>query len=122
MGECSFIPRLTPFVEKFVFGQQYGEVETLGKGDIAVQNSVEGLNMDCLFSQFVNEWSSPLNSGPEILTELKKIITDASQTGDFLFTLQLKLDVQMLLILMNHLLMIKPEIIVPITRVAFKSF
>lgn len=76
-------PRLTPFVEKFVFGQQYGEVETLGKGDIAVQNSVEGLNMDCLFSQFVNEWSSPLNSGPEILTELKKIITDASQTGDF---------------------------------------
>lgn len=76
-------PRLTPFVEKFVFGQQYGEVETLGKGDIAVQNSVEGLNMDCLFSQFVNEWSSPLNSGPEILTELKKIITDASQTSDF---------------------------------------
>ena len=74
MGECSFIPRLTPFVEKFVFGQQYGEVETLGKGDIAVQNSVEGLNMDCLFSQFVNEWSSPLNSGPEILTELKRLL------------------------------------------------
>ena len=78
-----FFPKLTPFIEKFIFNQQYGKVETLGKGDIAVQNSVEGLNMDCLFSQFVNEWSSPLNSGPEILIELKKIIIDAAQKNDF---------------------------------------
>lgn len=97
-------PRLTPFVEKFVFGQQYGEVETLGKGDIAVQNSVEGLNMDCLFSQFVNEWSSPLNSGPEILTELKKIITDASQTGDFFVHAPIEVRCSNVTYLMNHLL------------------
>lgn len=77
------LPRLTPWVEKFVFKQQYGNVETLGKGDIAVQNSVEGLNMDCLFSQFVNEWSAPLNEGVEVLNLLNDKIQDAAQKGDF---------------------------------------
>lgn len=76
-------PKLTPWVEKFVFRQQYGEVETLGSGDIAVQNSVEGLNMDCLFSQFVNEWSAPLTEGINVLTELNDKIQDAAKKGDF---------------------------------------
>lgn len=76
-------PKLTPWVEKFVFKQQYGDVETLGKGDVAVQNSVDGLNMDCLFSQFVNEWSAPLIEGIDILTELNEKIQDAAKKGDF---------------------------------------
>ncbi|KAM9907908.1 hypothetical protein OXX79_000683 [Metschnikowia pulcherrima] len=77
------MPRLTPWIEKFVFKQQYGNVETLGSGDIAVQNSVEGLNMDCLFSQFVNEWSAPLNNGTEVLTKLNEKIQEAAKNGDF---------------------------------------
>ncbi|CAH6722293.1 D-arabinono-1,4-lactone oxidase [[Candida] jaroonii] len=76
-------PRLTPYVEKFVFKQQYGNVETLGKGDIAVQNSVEGLNMDCLFSQFVNEWALPLSNGPETLLKLDEIIKKSAAKGDY---------------------------------------
>ncbi|KAG7663067.1 ALO1 [[Candida] subhashii] len=76
-------PRLTPLVERFVFNQQYGKVETLGQGQIAVQDSVEGLNMDCLFSQFVNEWSAPLIHGPEILSKLKSSIVAASKSGQF---------------------------------------
>ncbi|EGV65945.1 D-arabinono-1,4-lactone oxidase [Yamadazyma tenuis] len=76
-------PRLTPYVEKFVFKQQYGNVETLGSGDIAVQNSVEGLNMDCLFSQFVDEWGLPLSNGPEVLTKLDAIIKNAASKGDY---------------------------------------
>lgn len=79
----NIIPRLTPWVEKFVFKQQYGNVETLGKGDIAVQNSVEGLNMDCLFSQFVNEWSAPLVEGVEVLTKLNETIQEAAHNGDY---------------------------------------
>ncbi|KAK6461198.1 D-arabinono-1,4-lactone oxidase [Scheffersomyces coipomensis] len=71
------IPSLTPWIEQFVFAQQYGKVETLGKGDIAVQNSVEGLNMDCLFSQFVNEWSTPLIHGIDVLTKLNNEIKAA---------------------------------------------
>ncbi|EGW33806.1 D-arabinono-1,4-lactone oxidase [Spathaspora passalidarum NRRL Y-27907] len=76
-------PWFTPIVEKFVFNQQYGNVETLGNGDIAVQNSVEGLNMDCLFSQFVNEWSAPLVEGQQVLRELKATIDNAKQNNEF---------------------------------------
>lgn len=76
-------PRMTPWVEKFVFEQQFGNLETLGCGDVAVQNSVEGLNMDCLFSQFVNEWSVPLNSGIDTLTRLNDKIQAAAEDGDF---------------------------------------
>ncbi|CAI5756169.1 unnamed protein product [Candida verbasci] len=76
-------PKLTPYIEKFVFVQQYGNVETLGTGDIAIQNSVEALNMDCLFSQFVNEWSAPLVHGPDILNKLKDIIIEGQKTSKF---------------------------------------
>ena len=46
-------PHMSSFdspIQKFVFKNQYGDVETLGHGDVAVQNSVEGLNMDCLLA------------------------------------------------------------------------
>lgn len=76
-------PRFTPYVERFVFGRQYGITETLGRGDVAVQESVDGLNMDCLFSQFVNEWALPLTNGPEILRSLEHSINTAAKNGDF---------------------------------------
>ncbi|KAG5418352.1 ALO1 [Candida metapsilosis] len=76
-------PKLTPHTERFVFEQQYGKVETLGAGDIAVQNSVEALNMDCLFSQFVNEWSAPLVNGVNILKQLKQVINQAASNNQF---------------------------------------
>ncbi|ODV84117.1 hypothetical protein CANARDRAFT_29292 [[Candida] arabinofermentans NRRL YB-2248] len=77
------LPRLTPYVEKFVFSRQYGLTETYGSGDVAVQESVDGLNMDCLFSQYVNEWAAPLTNGPEILRSLSKFIQEAASTGEF---------------------------------------
>ncbi|OWB61002.1 hypothetical protein B5S31_g2495 [[Candida] boidinii] len=79
-------PRLTPFVEKFVFGRQYGMTETYGsknKSFVAVQESVEGLNMDCLFSQYVDEWTAPLTNGPEILRSLNNSIKEAAKSGEF---------------------------------------
>ncbi|AOA62955.1 D-arabinono-1,4-lactone oxidase [Komagataella phaffii CBS 7435] len=76
-------PKLTPIVERFIFSKQYGNKETLGHGTTAVQESVEGLNMDCLFSQYVNEWAAPLNNGPEILRSLERSIDTAAHNGDF---------------------------------------
>lgn len=77
------MPSLTPAIERFVFNQQYGNVETLGTGDVAVQHSVDGLNMDCLFSQFVNEWSAPLSKGQEVLLQLRSVIHEAASKGEF---------------------------------------
>ncbi|QEU59768.1 Alo1 [Kluyveromyces lactis] len=76
-------PALTPYVESFVFHQQYGRVETYGSGDVSVQTSIAGLNMDCLFSQFVDEWGCPLNNGPEVLRSLDYSITQAAQNKEF---------------------------------------
>lgn len=79
----NIIPRITPWIERFVFKQQYGSVETLGNGANAVQNSVEGLNMDCLFSQFVNEWSAPLPKGVDVLNQLNDAIYEAAAKNEF---------------------------------------
>lgn len=75
-------PRLTPTIERFVFGQQFG-LAASDNVDIAVQNSVEGLNLDCLFSQFVNEWSCPMTNGVHALKEIQDAVNLGAQTGAF---------------------------------------
>lgn len=79
-------PSLTPAIERFVFDKQYGLKETYdieGEASEAVQGSVEGLNMDCLFSQFVDEWALPLSEGPKVLFELRDKILEAARTKNF---------------------------------------
>jgi len=65
-----WVPRITPWVEWFVFGMQYG----FGNGDktrtSAVQPSQKSFLMNCLYSQSVNEWAIPLRKGPEALQRL----------------------------------------------------
>jgi D-arabinono-1,4-lactone oxidase len=59
------VPRIMPWVERFVFGMQHGFTD--GNTTSAVQPSGEALLMNCLYSQFVNEWALPLHRGPEAL-------------------------------------------------------
>jgi len=66
------IPSLLPTIEWFVFGMQYRF--TPGPVTDAVEEQKDGLLMDCLFSQFVNEWAIPLSKGPEAITRLSKWI------------------------------------------------
>ncbi|KAF2010800.1 L-gulonolactone/D-arabinono-1,4-lactone oxidase [Aaosphaeria arxii CBS 175.79] len=63
-----YVPRVLPWVEWFVFGMQYGFKD--GYTMSAVEEQRTGLLMNCLYSQFVNEWSIPLSKGPEALTRL----------------------------------------------------
>ncbi|KAH3680088.1 hypothetical protein WICMUC_000571 [Wickerhamomyces mucosus] len=76
-------PPFTPIVEKFVFNRQFGSVETHGDGSFNIQPSVTSLSMDCLFSQFVNEWAAPLNNGPEILRGLEHSINNAAINHEY---------------------------------------
>ena len=61
-------PRIMPWVERFVFSMQHGfkNRDTFS----AVQTSSQALLLNCLYSQFVNEWAVPLHKGPEILRRL----------------------------------------------------
>lgn len=65
----SYVPRILPWVEWFIFGMQYGF-----KAGTTVTEAVEparaGLLMNCLYSQFVNEWALPLEKGPEAISRL----------------------------------------------------
>lgn len=61
--------KLTPFVEKWLFRHQFKPVET------AVARSDESINMDCLFKQFVDEWSLPLTNGRDVLLALNDEIS-----------------------------------------------
>ncbi len=63
-----WFPRILPWVEWFTFGMQYGFAN--GTTVEAVQPSRKALLMNCLYSQFVNEWAIPLHKGPEALRRL----------------------------------------------------
>ncbi|KAF7558927.1 hypothetical protein G7046_g5242 [Stylonectria norvegica] len=63
-----WVPRMLPWVEWFVFGMQYGFAA--GTKTTAIQPSRKALLMNCLYSQFVNEWAIPLHKGPEALRRL----------------------------------------------------
>lgn len=63
-----FVPRILPWIEWFVFGMQYGFRN--GSTTSGLQPSDKALLMNCLYSQFVNEWAIPLARGPEALTRL----------------------------------------------------
>ncbi|KAF6831811.1 d-arabinono-lactone oxidase [Colletotrichum musicola] len=65
---AQYVPRILPWVEWFVFGMQYGFAN--GCTVSAVQPSRQALLMNCLYSQFVNEWAIPLDKGPEALRRL----------------------------------------------------
>ncbi|KKY18855.1 putative sugarlactone [Phaeomoniella chlamydospora] len=71
LAQC--VPRINPWVEWFVFGMQYG-FKPGARTSTAVQFGREGLLMDCLYSQFVNEWALPLKSGPEAITRLREFL------------------------------------------------
>ena len=65
---CQLAPRILPWVEWFIFGMQYGFAN--GTTTAAVQNSRQALLLNCLYSQYVNEWAIPISKGPEALRRL----------------------------------------------------
>ena len=67
---AQWFPSIIPRMESFVVNVQYGFKE--GVGNTAIQESRTGLLMNCLYSQFVNEWAIPLHRGPEAITRLSQ--------------------------------------------------
>lgn len=60
-------PRTIPYVEKLLFKCQFNEkevVRSIGRYD-------QEINRDCMGKQYVDEWSLPLNNGPDLLRALK---------------------------------------------------
>ncbi|KAF4304275.1 putative d-arabinono- -lactone oxidase protein [Botryosphaeria dothidea] len=81
---ANYIPPILPAIEWFVFGMQYGF------SDDTVTSAVEpmrtGLLMNCLYSQFVNEWALPLHRGPEAITRLSAWLNGDEETARIPFS------------------------------------
>ncbi|KAL1986437.1 hypothetical protein VTN96DRAFT_6357 [Rasamsonia emersonii] len=81
----NWFPRILPWVEWFVFGMQYG-FRPGARVTRAVEPAREGLLMNCLYSQFVNEWALPLEKGPEAITRLSAWIHGDLETARIPFS------------------------------------
>jgi D-arabinono-1,4-lactone oxidase len=80
-----YIPRILPWVEWFIFGMQYG----FHPGNFtmsAVEPAKDALLMNCLYSQFVNEWALPLSKGPEAIVRLGAWIDGDVETARIPFS------------------------------------
>ena len=75
---AQFVPRILPWVEWFVFGMQYGFAN--GTTTAAIQKSRQALLMNCLYSQYVNEWAIPISKGPEALRRLSSWLNQLPST------------------------------------------
>ncbi|KAJ9628677.1 D-arabinono-1,4-lactone oxidase [Taxawa tesnikishii (nom. ined.)] len=73
------VPRILPWIEWFVFGMQYGFSDD--NVTSAVEPQRTGLLMNCLYSQFVNEWALPVEKGPEAITRLSKWLNREPGSG-----------------------------------------
>ncbi|KAK4192528.1 D-arabinono-1,4-lactone oxidase [Podospora australis] len=76
-----WVPRITPWVEWLFCGLQYGFQNGPSTRTAAVQPSHKAFLLNCLYSQFVNEWAIPLHKGPEALSRLGAWLNNL-QPGD----------------------------------------
>ena len=74
-----WVPRILPALERFVINVQYGFKN--GLGGTAVQDGHNGLLMNCLYSQFVNEWAIPLDRGPEAISRMSAWLNRDDKTA-----------------------------------------
>ncbi|KAL2269029.1 hypothetical protein VTJ83DRAFT_3875 [Remersonia thermophila] len=65
-----WVPRITPWIEWFVFGLNYGFKNGEATRVSGCDASHRAFLLNCLYSQFVNEWAIPLHRGPEALRRL----------------------------------------------------
>ncbi|BFZ62080.1 D-arabinono-1,4-lactone oxidase [Saitoella coloradoensis] len=74
-------PSWLPAFERFVFSRRYGWA--LGSESHRVDNSYDGMNMDCLYAQYVDEWSLPIPTGADATIRLRNwlINHDTSPTA-----------------------------------------
>ncbi|KAI3327265.1 D-arabinono-1,4-lactone oxidase [Xylariaceae sp. AK1471] len=75
---AQYVPRILPWVEWFVFGMEFGFSN--GSKTQAIQPSRQALLMNCLYSQYVDEWAIPLHKGPEALRRLSSWLNQLPPT------------------------------------------
>ena len=81
---AQWIPSILPTIEKIVGSVQYGV--TGDASSTGVEEGRTGLLMNCLYSQFVNEWAIPLHKGPEALTRISTWLNHDEESSGIPFS------------------------------------
>lgn len=81
---ANYFPRILPTVEWYIFGMQLRS--SPGPVMSGVDEKHKALLMDCLFSQFVNEWAIPWEKGPEAIDRLSKWISRDEESSGIPFS------------------------------------
>jgi D-arabinono-1,4-lactone oxidase len=77
----TYRPSLIPSFEKALFRSQFPSTENV-ISEVTVSNPHQALQMECFFSQYVDEWAIPLNSGVEALSRLDNWIRHRDTSND----------------------------------------
>lgn len=77
------VPSFTPSVSNWVFKSLYGHLEKTPKKELVVQKSFDAFSLDCLYSQYVNEWALPMDNGLEALKTLARKFLEARRNGEY---------------------------------------
>ena len=77
-----YAPSLLPAFERTLFRTQFPIKDNV-VSETTVDNPHQALQLDCLFSQYVDEWAIPLDVGVEAISRLDRWIThhDTSEKG-----------------------------------------
>ncbi|EER26726.1 D-arabinono-1,4-lactone oxidase, putative [Coccidioides posadasii C735 delta SOWgp] len=81
----NYFPRILPWIEWFIFGMQYGFKPGKYVAE-AVEPGRTGLLMNCLYSQFVNEWAIPLEKGPQAISRLSAWLNGDAKAANIPFS------------------------------------
>lgn len=65
---ATFIPSLTPYINTFYYNTYF--LETI----LTISPSVQAFNFDCLFKQYVSEWSISIEHTVNAMNDLKSLI------------------------------------------------
>ena len=80
---AQWVPSILPLLERFVTNVQYGFKD--GVGNVGVEEGRTGLLMNCLFSQWVNEFAVPFDRGPETIKRLSSWLNGEEEDGGIPF-------------------------------------
>ena len=81
---AQWIPSLLPRIEKFVGMFQYGLSGNASSSGINEDRT--GLLMNCMYSQFVNEWAIPLDKGPEAISRISSWLNHDDKSSGIPFS------------------------------------
>ncbi|OLL26544.1 D-arabinono-1,4-lactone oxidase [Neolecta irregularis DAH-3] len=79
-----FIPSLIPALEKISFRASYGWKSGSSTTPLT-EKSYQAMNMNCLYLQYVDEWSIPISNGPEAIRRLNSWIKGDAKTAGLPF-------------------------------------